>query len=74
MRLLDTESITDTYADLDRMRPYLAGFSMCGCDVQALTLARMLQDAEDWIGEAPDILNAFEQKTRRKTLFSYVFF
>eukprot|EP00892_Ulva_mutabilis_P006884 jgi/Ulvmu1/4568/UM002_0296.1 len=41
---------------------------------QALTLARMLQDADDWIGEAPDILNAFEHKTRRKTLFSYVFF
>lgn len=41
---------------------------------QALTLARMLQAAEDWIGDAPEILSSFEQKTRRKTLFSYVFF
>lgn len=42
--------------------------------LQALTLAKMLQDADDWIGDAPEILNLFEEKTRRKTLFSYVFF
>lgn len=43
-------------------------------DLQALTLARTLQDSEDWIGDAPEILSSFEQNTRRKTLFSYVFF
>jgi hypothetical protein len=42
--------------------------------MQALALAQMLQDTEEWEIEFADVLSRFEERFDRKVLYTFVFF
>lgn len=42
--------------------------------VQALRLAQLLEEEDDWSANITDVLATFEEQTGRATLYSIVFF
>jgi hypothetical protein len=58
-------------AQAERWSVLLTSVSPC---VQALALAQMLQDTEEWEIEFADVLRRFEERFERKLLYTFVFF